>query len=206
MFYFSLSIAILIPLAIVAGLVFAYKKLPWKQFSILIVLVVSAPYLAYKSYERKFRFEVIPDALGVTSISYSKEESWGIGPGGNEAGIHVYPLPENVSHIIKKQGIKYFKSLPMNNYQQSRDWRGLYSDWEETPVKSGRNWDESKTVGSFNIYDYICAYGFCIDIKPAIVEEANTVINSPGSFYAYGRIGMIVVSPEKNLVMYFYNG
>lgn len=59
---------------------------------------------------------------------------------------------------------------------------------------------------TFNIYDYICAYGFCIDIKPEIVEEANWIINSPGSYYAYGRIGVIIVSSERKMILYLYNG
>lgn len=206
MFYFLIVIALLIPIAVVGLLVFAYKKLSAKHFLILIALIAGAPYLTYKLYERAFMLEVVPDAFGVTSISYSKEESWGFGPGGNEAGILIFPLPESVSHRIKDHGMDFFKNMPPNKDQQNRSWQGQYSDWEETPIKPGRNWGESKTVGNLDIYDYICAYGFCIEIEPSIIEEANSVINSPGSFYAYGRIGMIVVSPQKNLVMYFYNG
>lgn len=28
----------------------------------------------------------------------------------------------------------------------------------------------------------------------------------PGAYYAYGRIGMMIVSPRSNLVIYLYNG
>jgi len=206
MFYFLIVIALLIPIAVVGLLVVAYKKLSAKHFLILIALIAGAPYFTYKLYERAFMLEVIPDAFGVTLISYSKEESWGFGPGGNEAGIRIFPLPESVSHRIRDHGMDFFNKMPPNKDQQNRSWQGQYSDWEETPIKPGRNWGESKTVGNLDIYDYICAYGFCIEIEPSIVEKANSIINSPGSFYAYGRIGIIVVSPQKNLVMYFYNG
>jgi hypothetical protein len=31
-------------------------------------------------------------------------------------------------------------------------------------------------------------------------------VNSAGSYYARGRIGIIVVSPKKKKILYFYNG
>lgn len=54
--------------------------------------------------------------------------------------------------------------------------------------------------------DYICAYGFCIDVAPEVVNEANEIVNSAGSYYAQGRIGIIVASPKKKKVLYFHNG
>jgi hypothetical protein len=206
MLYFLLAIVVLIPIAMVGGLIYAYKKLPRNLFVLLVALAMGAPYVAFKLHEQKFMLEAIPDALSVSSIAYREEESWGFGPGGNEAGIRLYPLPENISRTIKELGIEFFQSMPQNKNQQSRNWRGIYSNWAETPVKPSQRWSESKTTGRLDIYDYICAYGFCINIKPSVVEEANSIVNSTGSFYAYGRIGLIIVSPEKNLVMYFYNG
>ena len=57
----------------------------------------------------------------------------------------------------------------------------------------------------FDIYNYICMYGFCIDINPSVAIEANEIFNSEGSYYAYGH-GLIIVSPSKKLVLYMYNG
>ena len=54
--------------------------------------------------------------------------------------------------------------------------------------------------------NYICAYGFCIDIPPGRLRQANEIVSKPGSFYARGRVGTIVVSPKQRLVLYFYNG
>jgi hypothetical protein len=206
MIYFLLVSAVLIPFVLIGVLIYLHGKLPRITFVLLIAVVLGLPYAGYKLYERKFMIEFVPDVLNVSSIKYSQEESWGFGPGGNEAGILIYPLPENVSSNIKKSGLEYFQRMPVNKNQQNRRWRGRYSDWAETPVKPSQRWSESKQTGRFDIYDYICAYGFCINIKQSVVDEANAIVNSPGSFYAYGRIGLIVVSPEKNLVMYFYNG
>jgi len=74
------------------------------------------------------------------------------------------------------------------------------------PYQAGERWKQNKKTRRFDIYDYICAYGFCIDIEPAVVDEANSIVNAAGSYYAYGRIGLIIVSPGKRLVLYIYNG
>ena len=188
------------------GLVLAYKRLPRIWFVLLVTLLIGGPLAAFKLYDRRFALEVVPDALKVDSIAYRKEESWGFGPGGNEAGIRVYPLSEELAGTIEQRGLDFFLNLAPNEDQSSRDWRGLYEDWAETPVKSDQRWKADAQTGHLDVYDFICAYGFCIDIKAAVVDEANSIVNRRGSYYAYGRIGLIVVSPEKRLVIYLYNG
>ncbi|MDR2081113.1 MAG: hypothetical protein LBP54_04420 [Campylobacteraceae bacterium] len=198
---FLLSLLILsipaIPAAVVIGMFYAYKKLPLHYFLLLLVALVAVPCAVFKSYERNFMLSVIPDALHVNSVSYSKEESWGFGPGGNEAGIRVYPLPQHIADKISQQGIEFFNTLPPNQNQKSRGWRGKYSKWSQTPIKAD---------GKMDIYDYICRYGFCIEIDGSVVEQATEIVNSEGNYYAYGRVGLIVVSPSKKLVLYMYNG
>lgn len=160
-------------------------------------MIIASPIAAFKIYERDFKLSVVPDALQVSSISYSEEESWGFGPGGNEAGIRVYPLSGEIANQITKRGIEFFNNLPANKDQKKRRWRGRYGTWNETPVKE---------EGDLDIYDYICRYGFCIEIDDTVVAQATDIINSEGNYYAYGRIGLIVVSPSKKLVIYMYNG
>ncbi len=204
MAYLILLALLIIAAAFTGGLVFAYRKLPRVLFITLAVTLIAVPVARFKIYERRFMLSVVPDALAVGSIAYSKEESWGFGPGGNEAGIRVYPLPEHVSKEIEARGIDFFNTMPPNADQNEREWRGSYSNWEETPITTEGYWDSGKK--RLDIYDYICAYGFCIDIAPEIVSQANGILNAPGSYYAYGRIGVIVVSPGHNLVLYFFNG
>lgn len=204
MTYLFLLALLLVATAFIGGFVFAYKKLPKFIFIAVIITLIAVPVVRFKLYERRFMLSVVPDALGVSSIAYRKEESWGFGPGGNEAGIRVYPLPEHVSKEVMARGIVFFNTMPPNTDQNDREWRGLYTNWEETPIKTEGYWDSGKK--RLDIYDYICAYGFCVDIEPEIVSLANGIVNAPGSYYAYGRIGVIVVSPGNNLVLYFYKG
>lgn len=96
--------------------------------------------------------------------------------------------------------------MPSNKNQGDREWRGIYREWKETPIKSNEHLKPNQETGRFSIYDYICTYGICIDIKNEVVEETNSIANSSGSYYAYGRIGLLIVSPNKNLVLYLYGG
>jgi hypothetical protein len=190
----------------VIALIYAYKKLPRIYFLLLALTIMAGSFWVFKDYERAFKLSVVPDALHVDSISYSEEESWGFGPGGNEAGIRMYPLSEQVANQILERGAEYFKTLSPNKNQQDRGWRGLYDGWLETPIRTSEHWKIDEKTNKYNIYDYICAYGFCIDIQPAVAEAASSIVNSPGSYYAYGRIGIIVVSPKTKQVLYMYNG
>lgn len=169
------------------------------------ILTVCAA-LAYRHYERQFMLEFVPDALGVHSISYRLEESWGFGPGGNEAGIRIYPLPLHIAKDIEQRGLDFFRTLPPNARQAQRSWRGDYGEWKPTPITASSHWPAPTTPGPLKVYDYVCKYGFCIDIAPDVLEDAQAIINSPGSYYAYGRIGVMVVSPARQQVLYLYNG
>jgi hypothetical protein len=196
----------LIATTVIARNVDAYKKLPRFYYVLLFCTLVTVPVAALKVYERGLMLSVTPDALDVNSISYSKEESWGFGPGGNEAGIRVYPLSKEIAKQISEHGIDFFNNMPPNKNQRKRRWRGSYYNWSETPIRVDHHWQPNEKTKNFDIYDYICAYGFCIDIEPKVVDEANAIVNGAGSYYAYGRIGLIVVCPSKKLVLYMYNG
>lgn len=205
MLYVILIGLLLILIAVAVGLFFAYKKLPRSYFLLLIFALIAAPFAAFKSYERSFMLSVVPDALRVTSISYSQEESWGFGPGGNEAGIRVYPLPSEIANEISQRGGVFFNKLPPNQNQQNREWRGRYEQWLQTPISANDRWKPNEETGRLDIFDYICGYG-CINIDDTVVKQATEIVNSKGNYYAFGRIGLIVVSPSMKLVMYMYNG
>lgn len=147
----------------------------------------------------------VPDALGVTSVTYSKDESPGFGPGANEAGIVTYPLSDGVAREIMAQGLAYFLQMPPNADQQERAWRGAYGGWQPTPVPPETPEFPRPGPARFDMLDYVSKY-LSIDVDPQVVAQVNAILNTPGAYYAYGRIGMIVVSPRRNLVIYLYNG
>lgn len=209
MSYIVLLAALLALIAILAVVVYAYSKLPRPLFFLLLSALVVVPYLANEGDKRDFMLSFVPGALDVRSVAYSTDngkDSWGL-PGDETSGVRVYPLSEYMANEVTRQGIDFFKHLPPNQNQQSRKWRGIYTNWLETPVSQGRNWKPPEGRLKLNILDYLCGgEGLCIDIDRMLIDEVNEIINSPGSYYAYGRIGFIVVSPRTQRVFYLYNG
>jgi hypothetical protein len=192
-------------LVAIGALAVAYRKLRLRWFLSLVASLVLVPTAAWKYQERQWVLQRVPDALDVHDIAYRNEESWGFGPGGNEAGIVFYALPEDVARQVKEGGVGYLETLPPNADQQRRDWRGRYDGWAETPI-TGDRFKVNPDTGLLNVAEYICAYGFCIDIPRDRLQQANEIASRPGSFYAQGRVGIIVVSPGARSVIYFCNG
>lgn len=146
----------------------------------------------------------VPRALEVWRVIYANEESWGFGPGGNEAGFIAYALPDDIATQIAREGIEYLTRMPTDG--SGHDWRGRFSDWQPTPIRPSQRWTPSTESSRYEILQYVCAYGFCIDIDRRQLEDATTAVNSPGNYYAYGRIGVIVVAPGMRRVYFLYNG
>ncbi|ROR99012.1 hypothetical protein EDC56_3252 [Sinobacterium caligoides] len=202
---YYLLIAIVFLIFLTSLIVFyAYKTLPKKYFFLIIFILIATSLMTLKITEKNVIVGSIPSALKVDEVLYNNEESWGFGPGGNEAGIRVFQLTPSVVSEIKAKGISFFQNMAVDRSQ--RRMTRSFTEWNVTPVKSTRYWKRSKETEILDIYDYVCAYGFCIDIDSEMVELANQMVNESGNFYSFGRIGLIIVSPSKKTVVYLYNG
>lgn len=153
----------------------------------------------------------VPPDIDAKKILYSAEEAWGFGPGGNETGIIVYALPEPARLRIEAEGTMWLDQLPGSG----KDWPGHYRNWRETPF-------DPNVRGAFDIWSmearletcghgaglaaYMFRYGFCIAFDREIERIANNVLSNTGSYYAFGRIGMLLIIPTENLIIYAYNG
>lgn len=206
MFYLIALILLALPVALLALLLLAWRHLPRWGFAVLMLLLLGGPAAWYYRAEQAWALQVVPAALQVERIAYRLEESWGIGPGGNEAGIRVYPLPPAVAAYITRRGQAFFDTMPPNPDQAARDWRGDYDQWQATPVALDQRWGAPAGQRQLVLTDYICRYGFCIDIDPAVAQQATAALREPGSYYAYGRIGLLLVSPRQQKVYYLING
>jgi hypothetical protein len=200
-----LSGVFMVLLWIMASAIFCCIRWPRTCLMLGATLTIAAV-IGWDGYIDRYRLAHVPDALQVQRILYAQEESWGFGPGGNEAGIIVYPLPEATAESILRQGPAFFATLSKNTAPRTTSWQGNYFEWKSTPIDRGSHWQPDPQTGRFLIQDYICKYGFCIDIEEGIETEAEAILNTPGSYYAFARIGMIVVCPARRKVMYLYNG
>jgi len=206
MFYLIALILLALPVALLALLLLAWRHLPRWGFAVLMLLLLGGPAAWYRHAEQAWALQVVPAALQVDRIAYRLEESWGFGPGGNEAGIRVYPLPAAVAADIVRRGQAFFDTMLPNPDQAARDWRGDYDQWQATPVALDARWGAPPGQRQRVLTDYICRYGFCIDIDPAVAQQATAALREPGSYYAYGRIGLLLVSPRQQKVYYLING
>lgn len=157
-------------------------------------------------HRQQYQLWVVPDALHVAEIIYEKEESWGFGPGGNETGLLIYHLPDDVANAIQEQGIAYLQNLPPNVRSDGRDWRGDYWDWKETPIPPNDIPLRPSTETTLNNKDdYPVFYGFGITITRDASAVYNQAMQQAGNYYAKGRIGTIIVAPSIRRVIYAYD-
>lgn len=161
--------------------------------------------LQYKSWEERRYLDIVPYGLNVSKVIYVNEESWGIGPGGNETGNIFYELPDQVANEIQKLGAaKFYKDT------------GGFSDfrnWAQTPILLTDAWQDSgsgrepeQNIQFTKIANYLERWGFSVSIDPKIESEIDYAIRKPGSYYAYDRNGIIIVIPNYKKVVYAYAG
>ena len=180
----------------------------------ILVIIVFLTFTAYKVYEYKFYIDFVPDELGVYNILYTKSEVWGLGPGGWDTSLYIYELPEEAARNIEKQGINYFKLLP-SNVQKGSDWQGYYPQWNETPVRVeqevlDRMSEGDKAIYSNKVPEIYPKPGpetpYSIQVDPQIEKLTDDSSSQAGNFYAYGRIGIIIVNPKLRRVIFAHSG
>jgi hypothetical protein len=185
---------------------------------ITLVAAIAILFISFKQFEHRHRLSFVPDAFNVSRIIYAREESWGFGPGGNESGVMVYELPDQVAIAIQNNGLRYFETMPPN--QRNDNQNGRYEKWQKTPltepswfepggIRSPRN-DQTNTSQSHGsnpkLENYLYRYGFGISLDPTLENEINQIVSKPGAFFAQGRTGIIIVSPATKKVIYAYSG
>ena len=168
---------------------------------------------------KRHHLSFIPPSMPVESILYVAEEAWGFGPGGNETGIIVYAMPPSVRLSLEQSGTTWLQALPppANSYE----WHGRYENWYTTPTPMARfHWVDRATcppdsedryrtlypAGCPSVAGYMDNYGFGIPFDPEVEKIVNAALREPGSFYAFGRIGMLILIPARDLIVYVYNG
>lgn len=175
-----------------------------KQRTVAILCVFLVLFGFFKLRETVNQYRYIPEGLGANQILFAAEDSWGFGPGGNETGIIVYELPEGVAEKIRHGGADYLAKLPPRS-ESSQDWHGRFERWQSTPITLDRAWfDENSTVPK--IANYLNQYGFGLPIESRIERDIDNAISRQGSFFAYGRMGMLIVIPESHKVVFAYAG
>ena len=200
---FGIACVLSVPVAVINGLVHAYKRGVLAYALLLLAACVAGGYQAFAISEKRSALSDLPAALGVTEILSSKDARWWSWEG-EHGGIRVFELPEPVASTIADKGLGFFETENL----------GAYKGWRETPVAPDGSWfvDFSEWGGDIRevivgVYAYICHRGliYCVTVDRALIEEANAIALRRGSYYAYdGRGALIIVSPGKERVIYLY--
>lgn len=176
-----------------------------RKWIICAGVVAFGVYFLNRYQDKNWHLSFVPVGLGITEILYVKEESWGFGPGGNETGVIIYALPESIALKIQNQGARYLEGTSAKT-DVNGDLRGIYDNWRPTPMKLEGSDADANAVMSYDVADYLNRYGFGIEIDPSVKQQINQALSTPGSFAAYGRIGVFIVSPRIRRAFYIYNG
>jgi len=165
-----------------------------------LVVLLAIPVLLWKVYAYSWRLSHAPAGLGIWLILSADEESWGFGPGGNETGLIVYKLSETAAERVAAGGVSYLAELG-----------GRYSGWKTTPIEHDRRWlphpEWRKPVPDrASIVHFLDQYGFGIKVDQQVSAMIDAALSSHGSYYAYGRTGLVIVIPNTQRAIYAYAG
>lgn len=169
-----------------------------------LVVVLLATW-GFNSLKRGFLLGYMPGALQVEAVLYEDEERWGLPllalPGDNETGLRIYALPDEAAIEVEHGGVDWLEAMSQGAHAPSRRERGIYSGWRRTPLDDAARMRVTR-VDTDGVGD--C--GFCLRVEPATWAQVEDILDRPGSFYALGRSGVIVVSPRHRRVLYMFNG
>ncbi len=173
--------------------------------------------LLWQYFLHRHHLAFVPPTMAVDRVLYVTEEAWGFGPGGNETGIIVYPMPASVRKSLEQSGIAWLEALP--SLGKPHDWQGRYETWNRTPIEGPKfKWRDAAAcpadsrfraifpAGCPSIAGYMGNYGFGIPFDPEVERMVNAALREPGSFYAFGRIGILILIPARDRIVYVYNG
>lgn len=192
----------------IASLSAIHRRCSRRTFALALACALLLPPLALAAgVQLKLRsayLAVVPWQLDVHDIAYRKEQRWGLPllalPGDNETGIRVFPLPPRAAQALRQHGIGYLRGLPdMPLRLDDPRTRGRYEPWHETPLDENARRHVTRH----------CARdegSFCISVDARVWGAVQQAISTPGSYYAIGRSGVIVIDPARQRVIYMYNG
>lgn len=203
MYLVILILLLVVLLAILVGVVYvlvrACRARSWRALLGTLVAVVAVPWLGWKWLDRSLTLAAVPDGLQVSSILYAEERTWGIGPGGNETGLRLYRLPDDVAGQVARGGADWLR----NAQSRPGPFGTIYGEWQATPLP----WKPREGTAAPDLRGYLCRYGFCIDVDADVLRQANEMVSEAGGYYAVGGGGaVIVVSPKRRLVLQFFAG
>lgn len=182
---------------------------------IAVALVVLAPVIAWQAFIYSWYQGVLPLGVDAPLVTYRKTESYGVGPGGDAAGILVYRMTEATAARIAQGGVAYLNASAAENGrlltidERQRRSRRVYSDWRPTPVDMERFGDghgEDRCGGRPGIRAYLGGFSFRCRVRRSILDKTDRLLSMPGAFYGSRNHedAIVIVSPKTREVVFAY--
>jgi hypothetical protein len=191
MFYLILVGLFLIPIAIIGGFIYAYKKLPHSYFLLLLISLITLIYVGNYLYDKKTIIDNIPNSFSIKkslSISYNmsiRDDYY--------CGLGVFELSENTINKINGEGLKFLNSNL--NPRNDENGRHEYPPWTQIPNPIPENWGTEG--GIFPSY--------CTDANKELLNKITAAVKEPGGFYTsgggYGGGYILYVIPKSGILI-----
>ena len=182
----------------------------WVQRLALFLLTIAVVGFLVKSCERRWQMGHVPVAFDISEIIYSKEESWGFGPGGNESGVVGYRLPEEIITTVRRQGLIFVSATNSQINDGPDNYRRIYSNWKTTPVEGSSGWKcesaECQLAGKISVENFLGSSGYGMSLPYHISKEIDQVMSAPGSYYGKGRVGTLIIAPAFGKAYFVFSG
>ncbi len=156
-----------------------------KVLGFIPVTIICAWYLFEDFWYRRY----IPENIGL-NYHISIKSSAGFREG---CGTAVYRMNRETAEAIKEQGIKFFAGAGQDKGRPGG--YHVYGKWMQTPRD---DWHRAENWS----YELLCGGSIGDSLYDEIVESGRTA----GSYYSYKHEAVLMVMPEKRLVVFSHNG
>jgi len=152
--------------------------------------------------ERLHALRALPPAVMAEAVVYARNETHGLGPGGNETGFNVIRLAQAGAEIVAAGGAEWLNAQPGGRIE---------GGWQATPVPRTEDWmgRPDSAMGAWpdpTVLAVLNRYG------PFVVPQEHqaaldAALNAPGSYFAFGPGGLVaVIVPGTRRAYVFHAG
>lgn len=150
---------------------------------ILVILIATSPYTAYKTLLYFHYKSYLPDEINVTyPISINEEGGFREG-----CGVAIFHLSDATLEGIESQGVNFFKTA--TQARGHSEYQYQYEPWHETPVP--KSWNGG---GGWLICSHLA------DEK--LLNEIFSASRKTGAYYTKKHEAELVIIPSLKLVVF----
>ena len=155
----------------------------------IIILVISfiVATLSYYAIEDHWYRQFIPQNIGLLNKIKITGESGGL----KGCGTAIYKLSKEAYQNIKEHGLEFLNS----DLQPRKNSEHLYVKWKETPRE---DWIREEDFA----FELLCGGELPDELYKEIVKSGKKA----GSFYTKKHEAVLMIIPEKRLVIFSHNG